>query len=149
MKHVATVLVPAPASAVFAVLRDPAAHGRFDGSDMVGAPETPALLSAVGQVFTMHMTWTDGTTVERYRSDNHVTEYSPDRAIAWATAVHGGSPLGWTWRYELEPVDEGTQVQFTYDWTGTSAENIRHFGVPIVGRDQLAESLRRLAAICT
>lgn len=145
----ATAIVEASPAAVFAVLRDPGTHRHFDGSGMVGEPVGAEELSQVGQVFTMNMTYTDGAVVERYRSDNHVTVLEADRTVEWATAVHGGALLGWTWRYDLAPVDHGTAVRLIYDWTSTPAENVRKFGVPIVGPEQLAESLRRLVHVCS
>lgn len=77
---------------------------------MVGEPTTEEVLSSVGQVFTMSMTYMDGGRVEHYRSDNYLTTFDLNRSIARTTAVHGGSPLGWTLRYDLASVDEGTQA---------------------------------------
>lgn len=146
--HAAATVIDARASAAFELLRDPATHRHFDGSAMVGEPTTAEILSGVGQVFTMNMTYIDGDTVEHYLSDNILTMFDLNRTIAWTTAVHGGSPLGWTWRYDLAPTGGGTRVRLTYDWSDAPAATIRRFGVPLVGPDRLAESLRLLAALC-
>jgi hypothetical protein len=86
---------------------------------MVGHPVTPARLTHVGQVFVMNMTYREDGYVEHYQSDNHVRVIEPGHAISWATATHGGPPLGWLWRYDVEPVADGTVVTLTYDWTST------------------------------
>jgi hypothetical protein len=62
-------------------------------------------------------------------------------------APHGGPLLGWRWRYEVEPVGpDRARVTLSYDWDGTSAENRRRFGVPLLTEEQLATSLSMLAA---
>lgn len=144
----ATATVAASPDQVFELLTDPARHAEFDATGMVGLPATPARLTRVGQVFVMNMTYRDGDHVEHYQSDNHVCALDPGRAVAWATATHGGTPLGWLWRYEVEPEAEGAAVTVTYDWTNTPPENIRRFGVPLVDADGLARSLRLLSQAC-
>lgn len=96
----------------------------------------------------MDMRYSDGDTVEHYRSDNHVTRYVEGEAIAWATALPDGEPLGWIWSYELGDESAGARVRLIYDWSDTSAENIRRFGVPLVDRRGLEESLRFLERAC-
>lgn len=140
--------VTASPQAVFALLTDPARHSQFDATGMVGLPASSARLTRVGQVFVMNMTYRKGDHVEHYQSDNHVTALEPLRAVAWATATHAGRPLGWLWRYDVEPVAEGAAVTLTYDWTGTPSENATRFGVPLVDADGLARSLQLLAQVC-
>ncbi len=50
-----------------------------------------------------------------YRVSNEVVEYEPDRLIAWR---HLGRHR---WRYELEPVEGGTRVTETFDWSTVPA----------------------------
>jgi hypothetical protein len=137
------------AERVFELLTDPAKHSEFDATGMVGPPASPQKLTRVGQVFVMNMTYRDGDQLEHYQSDNHVTTFEPSRAVAWTTAAHGGQPLGWTWRYDMEPAADGTAVTLSYDWTSASAENVRRFGVPLVNADDLARSLLLLSRACT
>jgi uncharacterized protein YndB with AHSA1/START domain len=144
----ATVTVPASPQRVYELLTDPARHHEFDATGMVGRPASPARLTRVGQVFVMNMTYRDGNHVEHYQSDNHVIALEPPRAVAWATATHDGDPLGWLWRYDVEPVAAGATVTLTYDWTDTPPENIRRFGVPLTSAQDLAESLRLLSEAC-
>jgi uncharacterized protein YndB with AHSA1/START domain len=144
----ATVTVAASPQRVFDVLTDPARHSEFDATGMVGPPASAARLTRVGQVFVMHMTYRDGDRVEHYQSDNHLVAFESPRAVAWATAAHDGEPLGWLWRYDVEPVADGAIVTLTYDWTGTPPENIRRFGVPLTDGDGLARSLQLLSGAC-
>lgn len=134
---------------VWDVLSDPRQHHRFDATGMVIAPASspPA---GVGDVFRMNMMWRDGQRVEYYQSDNHVTAWEPFSRIAWATALPGGEPLGWTWNYEIANHGRGqTAVGLTYDWTDTPQANINRFGVPLVSENDLARSLVLLASALT
>lgn len=144
----ATVTVAASPDRVFELLTDPARHGDFDATGMVGHPVTPARLTHVGQVFVMNMTYREGDHVEHYQSDNHVRVIEPGQAIAWATATRGGPPLGWLWRYDVAAVADGTAVTLTYDWTSTPPENVSRFGVPLADADGLSRSLQLLARAC-
>jgi uncharacterized protein YndB with AHSA1/START domain len=144
----ATVTVAAAPDQVFELLTDPARHCEFDATGMVGLPATSARLTHVGQIFVMNMTYRKGDYIEHYQSDNHVCALEPGRAIAWATATHGGAPLGWFWRYDVKPVADGADVTLTYDWASTPPENVKRFGVPLVDADGLAQSLRLLSGAC-
>lgn len=131
---------------IYNVLATPAQHHRFDASNMVGRAVTPGHLRTVGDVFTMEMTYRTGGETEHYRTDNIVTALDEGRRVEWAVGPAGEKPLGWRWRYDLESSDRGrTIVTLTYDWTGTSAENMRRFGVPLFDEAELAASLALLA----
>ena len=135
-----------PLAEVFDFVRRPDHHADFDASGMVGATLTPAPLRAVGDVFTMEMTYTapDGTATH-YRTDNHVTRFERGRVIEWAVARHGGDALGWRWRYEFAPEgDAVTVVTETYDWADTSDENRETYGVPAFKKMDLEASLALL-----
>ena len=138
--------VDAPYTDVFGVLATPSEHHRFDASGMVGRAVTSGRMSTAGDAFTMEMTYTDSGQTEHYRTDNVVTALEEGRLIEWAVAAAGGEPLGWRWRYELEPrTPDRTAVRLTYDWTGTSEENKRRYGVPLFTEADLAASLALLA----
>lgn len=140
--------VPASPQDVFTVLTDPGRHSEFDATGMVGQPASAGQLTRVGQVFVMNMTYRQDNHVEHYQSDNHVTALEQPRAVAWATATHGGQPLGWLWRYDVEPAPDGAAVTLTYDWTQTPPDNATRFGVPLVDADGLARSLQLLSRAC-
>jgi hypothetical protein len=144
-QHSASLVINVPLDRIFTVLTEPARHCLVDGTGMVGAPEAPDRLAETGQVFTMNMTYRSGERVVDYQTDNLVTEFDAPRLVEWAPGPSGGEPLGWRWRYELEPVDGGTNVTLTYDWSRTPQENIERFGVPLVDEDGLRSSLTKLA----
>jgi uncharacterized protein YndB with AHSA1/START domain len=92
---------------IFAVLSDAALHPVIDGSAMVrsttGTPERLRLGSRFGMSMRMGLL--------PYRIRNEVVEFEPNRLIAWH---HPGKHR---WRYELEPVEGGTRVTETFDWS--------------------------------
>ena len=97
-------LISAPAEVVFAILADPRQHARIDGSGTVrGAASGPDRL-ALGSTFGMDM-----RVGAPYRIRNRVVEFEEGRLIAWR---HFGTHR---WRYELEPVADGTRVTETWD----------------------------------
>jgi len=105
MTVTASIVIDAPADAIFAILTDPAQHAAIDGSGTVkGAPTGPARLE-LGSEF--GMTMKNGAT---YKTANRVVEFEPGRLIAWRhKAPH-------RWRYELEPAPGGgTKVTETWD----------------------------------
>lgn len=139
-----TRLIAADPAAIFAVLRDPARHPALDDSGMVVQVLRGGPITGTGQVFRMAMTMGPGST---YETDNHVVVYEPDVAIGWAVAEADAQPLGWTWRFDLEPVPGGTRVSQTYDWSGvTDAEVLRTIPFPAVPREVREETLNLLAA---
>lgn len=118
MSAIVTVqrVIPAPASAIFDLLVDPARHVEIDGSGTVVAPRSDrARRLGLGDSFGMDMRWKVA-----YATRNVVTEFEENRRIAWRTLAP--SPLdkfftGRTWRYELESVQGGTLVRETWDPT--------------------------------
>lgn len=143
-------VVDAPAGRVFDLLASPYRHCELDPSGMVGAAVEDDPVTKVGQVFRMNMTWTgkDGTT--SYQTDNHVTAFKANRAIAWAVAPADGEPFGWTWRWELEVKgkrDQKTKVTLTYDWSDADESTRRRYGVPLFDETALRRSVDLLAQV--
>lgn len=103
----ASRVVAAPPERIFAVLADPSRHHDFDGSGSVrasldGAPERLFLGAEFGMDMRIGVP---------YRITNEVVEFEEGRRIGWR---HKG---GHVWRYELDPVEGGTRVTETFDWT--------------------------------
>jgi uncharacterized protein YndB with AHSA1/START domain len=134
-------VVPAPAQAVFDVLADPAMHPVIDGSGTVRAPlpGNPERL-ALGARFGMAM-----RILRSYRITNQVVEFEEGRRIAWS---HIG---GARWRYELEPVEGGTRVRETFDYSRTTVPLLPFFfrlaRFPQRNRAGMAATLDRLADV--
>ena len=100
-------VIAAPPEKIFDVLADPSQHPVIDGSGTVKHTrgEQPERLS-LGAKFGMSM-----KLGVPYGITNTVVEFEDGHRIAWR---HIG---GHRWRYELAPVDEGTRVRETYDWS--------------------------------
>jgi uncharacterized protein YndB with AHSA1/START domain len=133
----ASAVVPATPEQVFALLADPHRHHELDGSGSVrGAVSGPRRL-ALGDKFGMRMRM--GLP---YQTLNKVVEFEPDRRIAWhhfARAI---------WRYELEPVDGGTLVTESFDYSGSPfARGLELVGFPARNARSIAATLRRLQEI--
>ncbi|MEO6880904.1 MAG: SRPBCC family protein [Mycobacteriaceae bacterium] len=139
--------VPAPAAEVFALLSDPARHHEIDGSGMVRAAQDSTPVTAVGDVFTMHM-HREARAEPDYATDNHVLRFKPDRRIAWATCLPGAQPSGFYWEFELQSEDElTTEVVHTYDWSAvTDPAVLARTTFPLVSAEQMQATLDRLAA---
>ena len=77
-----------------------------------------------------------------YRITNTVVEYEENRLIAWQ---HLGKHR---WRYELEPVEGGTLVTETFDYsTAVSSKGIELMGYPKKHCANIDATLERLAAL--
>jgi uncharacterized protein YndB with AHSA1/START domain len=135
-----TRTIPAPAADIFAVLADASQHPRIDGSGTVRAsrstdPEPLTLGSKFGMDMKLGVP---------YRISNEVVEYTPDRLIAWR---HIGRHR---WRYELEPVDGGTIVTETFDWSdAVSRRYIEWLGWPERHAPAMVATLERLEEVVT
>lgn len=139
-------VVPAPPSAVFALLADPSRHAELDGSGLIGGTREPSRQLRLSDTFTMTMK----AGPVPYAMVNTVVELEPDRRIAWQPrpAAAWLRPLigGRIWRYELEPTDGGTLVRETWD---ISQEQVRPLVWPMqaMSRIGMRRSLDRLASL--
>ncbi|MFX0537659.1 SRPBCC family protein [Ornithinimicrobium sp. Y1847] len=103
--------IAAPAEQIFELIADPARQPEWDGNDNLDQAPQGQRVRAVGEVFTMNLT--NGKTRE-----NLVSEFEEGRLIAWQPGSPGAGPAGHLWRWELEPLDEGsTLVTHIYDWS--------------------------------
>ena len=132
-------VIAASPTAIFDVLADPAMHPVIDGTDSVRAPMSGGRLG-LGSEFGMRM-----RILLPYRITNRVVEFEEGRRIAWA---HIG---GARWRYELDPVEGGTRVRETFDWSTATVPGydlgIRLVGFPRRNRAGIERTLERLAEV--
>ncbi|HMT60993.1 MAG TPA: SRPBCC family protein [Microthrixaceae bacterium] len=128
--------IAAPPAAIFAVLSDPSLHAVIDGSGTVQGAHSNERQLRLGSKFSMGMRM--GVP---YRISNEVVEFEQDRLIAWR---HLG---GHRWRYELRPVDGGTEVTETFDWsTSRAPKGIELAGYPRRHIPNMERTLERLEA---
>jgi uncharacterized protein YndB with AHSA1/START domain len=135
-------VIAAPPEKIFDVLADPSQHPVIDGSGTVkrSRGDQPDRLT-LGAKFGMSMRMGIPYVIR-----NTVVEFDENRLIAWR---HFG---GHRWRYELEPVDDGTLVRETYDWS-TAILGTRLYiaasGWPKRAEQAMTKTLERLDAHVT
>ena len=100
-------VIPFEPQKIFDLLADPAMHPVLDGSGTVKTSHggNPKRLS-LGARFGMGM-----KVVGPYRIRNKVSEFEEGRRIAWHHFANN------VWRYELEPVEGGTKVRESFDYS--------------------------------
>jgi uncharacterized protein YndB with AHSA1/START domain len=147
---ITTRIVNAPVQAVFDVLAEPANHAAIDGTGWVRESLDGKPLQENGQVFRIAM-YHDNLPEGHYEIANRVIAFEPPSAIAWEPGQEGSDGEieygGWTWRYDLEPAADGTQVTMTYDWSGVPSETREHIEFPPFPVSHVENSLANLAAL--
>ncbi|MFN7149762.1 MAG: SRPBCC family protein [Microthrixaceae bacterium] len=132
-------VIAADAQALFDVVADPTLHHVIDGSGSVQGVRGGSRKLALGDKFSASM-----RIGVPYLITNKVVEYTEGRRIAWA---HVG---GWRWRYEFEPVEDGTSVTETFDWsTSRAGAYIRLMKWAPKNRANMERTLARLDAFAT
>jgi hypothetical protein len=112
--------IPADATTIFDVLRDPQGHVAIDSSGMLmdatGEPATRA-----GDSFVVHM---DREALNDYPLGLYdvtvsITRFEQDRLIEWTILGQIRPQIGHVYGYTLEPAEDGgTLVTSYYDWSG-------------------------------
>jgi uncharacterized protein YndB with AHSA1/START domain len=131
-------VIAASPEEIFDLLADPSRHSEIDGSGSVQKPKegSPPRL-ALGARFGMDM-----KIGLPYSTKNEVVEFEEGRRIAWRHAGHH------IWRYELEPVAEGTRVTETFDWATSRAPwALELMRAPERNRKAMESTLVRLAEV--
>lgn len=146
--------IAAPASAIYAIVSDPAGHVRIDGSGMLEAAADAKPVTAVGDTFDMEMDRTplnDIPGLVKYKARNTVTRLEPGRLIEWTIGGPGQSPLGHVYGWRLDPIDEHTTEVTNYcDWSNIVPElRARNREWPIVPVAMLEKSVANLEALVT
>jgi hypothetical protein len=115
--------IAAPAEKLFGILARPANHPRIDGSGMLRDTPSDAVLSGVGDVFTMKM---HNDEMGDYEMANYVVQFEPNRRIGWEPVLKAasraedqeaiGDRAEHRWSYDLVPDGSGwTLVTETFD----------------------------------
>jgi hypothetical protein len=146
-----SIIIKAPAGAIFAVLIDPAEHAAIDGTGWVRDPLDRRPLTAPGQIFRMamyHANHPNGN----YEMANRVQVLDPPDAISWEPGHDPGDGNlrfgGWIWRYDLAALGPSdTEVRLSYDWSAVPEESRRQGQFPPFSHDHLENSLDHLAEL--
>lgn len=138
---VSELRIEAPAADIFELIADPARQPEWDTNDNLGSAAEGQRVRAVGASFVTILS--KGTVRE-----SRVVEFEEARRIAWLPIdERTGSAPGHLWRYELEPLSDGTTlVRHTYDWTNLSDPR-RLDRARLTTPDRLQASLKRLAEV--
>jgi hypothetical protein len=110
--------IAAHPAAIFRLLSDPQGHVAIDSSGML-MDATGGPVSAIGDTFVVHM---DRESLNDYPMGRYdvtvtITEFVPDREIAWTILGQIRPQIGHVYGYQLQPVEEGTLVTSYYDWS--------------------------------
>lgn len=149
----ATMVIQAPAEAIFVVLADPTSHASIDGTGWVREAPDSTPVTAAGQVFRMQMYHPNHPTRD-YEMHNLVLAFDAPKAISWKPGYDAGDgALGfgeWIWRYDLTPAGpSSTTVTLSYDWSAVSEPTRARIGFPPFPPDHLSNSLTHLAELVT
>jgi len=134
--------VAAPPEAIFELLVDPDRHHDIDGSGTVVGAKQGSQRLRLGSRFGMSM-----RVKMSYSMVSTVIEFDEPRVIAWQTRGPGNLGGGRVWRYELQPVEDGTLVRESWDISRESV--LSKWMVKGLGertRENMAATLERIAA---
>jgi hypothetical protein len=138
-------IIAAPAADIFAVLCDPQGHVAIDSSGMLQDAEGDPV-RAVGDSFVVHMdreSLNDFPQLGKYDVTVQITEFEPDRLIAWTILGQIRPQIGHVYGYRLQPTDDGaaTVVTSFYDWTNID-QKWRDAGIfPVLSEGALRATL--------
>jgi len=102
----ATRIIPASPEQIFDLLANPEGHVRIDGSGSVKSTKGNPQRLTKGAKFSMDM-----KVGIPYSITNTVCEFEENRTIAWHHFAQ------FIWRYDLEPVEGGTKVTESFDYS--------------------------------
>jgi hypothetical protein len=131
--------IPAPASAIFDIVRNPAGHVAIDASGMLQS-FTGEPAEKVGDTFVVHMDREslNDFPMGKYDVTVRIITFEKDKEIAWDLVTDFNIPH--FYGYRLEPgEDGGTLVTQYYDWSKVNADFKDRF--PIVPDTALRATL--------
>ncbi|MGY2876739.1 hypothetical protein ACVW00_003929 [Marmoricola sp. URHA0025 HA25] len=144
-----TLVVPAKPGRIFDLLATPYRLPEIDPTGTVISDDNASPVTAEGQVFRMNRVSLGGAEPMKYLTEHQVDAFKHNRLIGWRVVPVDGDPGGWSWRFELTPIEDRkkrTEVALTYDWSQTSPENVARFGIPDHDAADLEACLTRLAS---
>ena len=134
-----TRVIPAPATAIFDVVRSPAGHVAIDASgmlqDFTGEPA-----EKVGDTFVIHMDRESLNDIPlgKYDVTVHIIVFERDKEIAWDLGPD--VPVAHFYGYRLDAAEDGgTTVTAYYDWSKVGDDIKGRF--PIVPESALRATL--------
>jgi len=138
--------IAAEPAVIFAILRDPQGHVAIDSSGMLQSAEGEPV-GAVGDTFVVHM---DREALNDYPLGKYdvtvkITEFEPDREIAWTIFGQIQPPIGHIYGYTLEPTEGGTLVTSYYDWSSIDPVWKERAIFPVISEGALRATLGILA----
>ena len=132
-----SVVVDAPPGVVFDLLADPRRHADIDGSGSVRTQVRGPQRLSLGARFGMRM-----HLAVPYVITNTVVAFELDRVLAWR---HVGRHV---WRYDLEPVADGTLVTESFGWGSSLAPWVLELlKAPAKNSRSIEQTLPRLKAL--
>jgi len=146
----ATRRIAAPASAIFAIVSNPAGHVEIDGSGMLVAAPDASPVTEVGATFVMDMDREPlgDIPMGKYTVTNHVTRIEPDHLFEWGISVADRPQVGHLYGWLLDPVsDTETDVTNYCDWSALPEEYKSRW--PIVPLEMMERSVENLERIVT
>ena len=112
----ASVVINRDPAAVFALIADVTRTGEWSPECIAGRWVGAATGPAVGAKFEGDNALViGGMTLKRWTTTSEVTEFVPGERFAFLAEEYT------TWRYELEPVGDGTRVTESFDFTAARA----------------------------
>lgn len=138
-------MISAPASDIFAVLRDPQGHVAIDSTGMLQDADGDPV-RAVGDSFVVHMdreALNDYPQLGKYDVTVDIKEFEENRLIAWTILGQLRPQIGHIYGYRLQPADDPsvTEVTSFYDWSNIDPK-WREAGIfPVISEGALRATL--------
>lgn len=135
-------LIPAPVSAIFAVLTDPKGHVDIDASGMLLDAEGEPVKQP-GDRFLVHMDREalGDIPLGKYEVEVVITKLTPDEEIAWTIEAQLRPHVRHLYGYRLEPAEDGTLVTSYYDWSEIDETWKERLTFPVVPESSLKATL--------
>jgi uncharacterized protein YndB with AHSA1/START domain len=134
----ASRVINASPDKIFAVLADPSKHPLIDGSGMVVSSKSNPDRLSLGASFSMNM-----KLGAKYTTKNVVSEFEENHVIAWHHHAQ------FVWRYQLDPVEGGTKVTESFDYSKPWGVFLIPAGTPAKNQRAMEKTLERLDKLVT